>query len=331
MRPLLAVARGVRGNDLFALSPFAWGVRAAVYGGRGELGPFLLNAGAGVLAIAAAMGVAGLLIQRISRGELDLGGTGATAHGRPARMVLPGSLGALVEKDLRVAWRDPALKASLFLGLVGPLLFLVFMLQGGGARGGRGLLYLAMFIGASAFGSNAFGLERRAVTLLLGFPVPRWRILVGKNLGALVFRLPGLLTLLGVGLLLAPPSFLPAATTLALVAMIIAAGVDNYVSILFPAAVPAPGQNPYAGTAGSRGLMAAVLSLAMLMAAFLVAAPFLLLAWLPLLLGRTALWWGSLPLALAGAVSVYAMLVGGAARLLERRETGMLERILGDA
>jgi ABC-2 type transport system permease protein len=330
MRPLLAVARGVRGSDVFALSPFAWGVRAAVHGGRGDLGSFLVYAGAGLLAVAAGMAVCGLLIQRISRGELDLGGAPGRDRGRAARMLLPGSLGALVEKDLRVAWRDPALRASLFLGLVGPLLFLAFLFQGGGARGGRGLLYLAMFIGASAFGSNAFGLERRAVTLLLGFPVPRWRILVGKNLGAMVFRMPGLFTLVVAGLLVAPLVLLPAAACMALTAMIIAAGVDNYVSILFPAAVPAPGQNPYAGTAGSRGLMAAVLSLAMLMAALVVAAPFLLLAWLPFLLERPILWLGSLPLGLAGAVSVYAMLVAGAARLLERRETEMLERILGE-
>ena len=330
MRPLLALARGVQRVDPFALSPFAWGVRAAVHAGRGEVGLFLGYAGAGLLAIAGAMAVSGVLIQRIHRGELDLAGGRTDPGAGPARMRLPGALGALVEKDLRVAWRDPALKASLFLGLVPPLLFLVFMTQGSGGAGGRGLLFLAMFIGIQAFGSNAFGLERRAVILLLAFPVPRWRILVGKNVGAMVFRLPGLVTLLAAGLVLAPAVFLPAAGTLALIAMVIAAGVDNYVSILFPAVVPAPGQNPYAGTAGSRGLMAALLSMAMLAAAMLLAAPFLFLAWLPLWLEQPALWWGSLPLALAGAVSVYAMLVAGAARLLERRETEMLERILGE-
>jgi ABC-2 type transport system permease protein len=330
MRPVLSMVRGLQRADPFALSPFAWGVRAAVHAGRGEAGPFLVYAGAGVLAIGAAMAVSGLLIQRIYRGELDLAGGRTDPGAGPGRMRLPGSLGALVEKDLRVAWRDPALKASLFLGLVPPLLFLAFLSQGSGAAGGRSLMILAMFIGIQAFGSNAFGLERRAVILLLGFPVARWRILVGKNLGAMVFRLPGLLTLLVAGLLLAPAALLPAAGTLALIAMVVASGVDNYVSILFPAVVPAPGQNPYAGTAGSRGLLAALLSMAMLAAALLVAAPFLFLAWLPLWLEQPVLWWATLPLGLAGAVSVYAMLVAGAARLLERRETEMLERILGE-
>jgi ABC-2 type transport system permease protein len=330
MRPLLAVARGVRGSDVFALSPFAWGVRAAVHGGRGDLAGFAVYAAAGLLAIGAAMAASGLLIRRISRGELDLGAT-AASRGRPARMFLPGSLGALVEKDLRVAWRDPALKAGLFLGVVGPLLFLAFMVQGGGARGGRGLLYLAMFIGIQAFGNNAFGLERRAVALLLGFPVPRWRILVGKNLGAMAFRVPALLTMLVAGLLLAPLVYLPAAAVLALIAMVIAAGVDNYVSILMPAHVPPPGQNPYGGTAGTRGLAAAFLSLAMMFAAFLIASPFVLLAWLPLLLEEPAWWLASLPLGLAGALAVYAMLIAGAARLLEQRETDLLERILTES
>jgi hypothetical protein len=36
-------------------------------------------------------------------------------------------------------------------------------------------------------------------------------------------------------------------------------------------------------------------------------------------------------LALAGAAAVYAMLVAGAARLLERREPDLLQRILEEA
>ena len=35
--PLAAAARVVRATDAFAISPFAWGVRAAVHGGRGDL------------------------------------------------------------------------------------------------------------------------------------------------------------------------------------------------------------------------------------------------------------------------------------------------------
>jgi hypothetical protein len=61
-----------------------------------------------------------------------------------------------------------------------------------------------------------------------------------------------------------------------------------------------------------------------------VASPFVFLAWLPMLLERPFLWLFSLPLALAGAAAVYAMLVAGAARLLERREPDLLQRVLGE-
>lgn len=65
-------------------------------------------------------------------------------------------------------------------------------------------------------------------------------------------------------------------------------------------------------------------------AAFLVAAPFVFLAWLPLLLEVPALQWLALPLALAGAAATYALLLAGAARLLTRREPDFVARIRGD-
>src|SRR6185436_10573211 len=118
-----------------------------------------------------------------------------------------------------------------------------------------GFLLLATFVGISAFGSNAFGLERRGVVLLLGFPVERWRILLGKNLGAILLRLPGLVLLLVAGAGLAPLVLLPAGATIAAVTLLLSAGADNFPSILFPTVVPGAGRNPYGGAAaGSRGL-----------------------------------------------------------------------------
>ena len=75
----------------------------------------------------------------------------------------------------------------------------------------------------------------------------------------------------------------------------------------------------------------ALLTVVLIPVVLLISAPFAFLAWLPVLLRAPLLWLGSLPLALAGAVSVYAMLVAGAARLLSRREPELLERILGEA
>jgi hypothetical protein len=68
----------------------------------------------------------------------------------------------------------------------------------------------------------------------------------------------------------------------------------------------------------------------LLVVALTLASPFAFLAWLPILLGRPWLWVLSLPLALAGAGAVYAMLVAGAARLFTRREPEILARILGE-
>src|SRR5262249_21336460 len=153
----------------------------------------------GTLAIVGAVGMAAVLAHRIHRGELDLGFAQGTAA--RARMILPGRVGALVEKDLRAAWRDPALRAPLFVGLLGPLIFLFFLTRTGSSTGsGSAFLLLASFVGLSGFGANVFGLERRGVALLMGFPLPRWQVLVAKNLASMALRLPGILTLLLAGL-----------------------------------------------------------------------------------------------------------------------------------
>jgi ABC-2 type transport system permease protein len=332
LRPVAGgLARAALRSDVFVFSPFAWGARAAVHGGRGDLAPFAFWLAAQWLAIGAAVGVSVLLIKRIYRGELKLGIAAARAASR-ARMWLPGATGALLEKDLRVAWRDPALKATLFMGLAAPLVFFVIVTQTGAlGRTGTGLLVLATYIGMATFGSNAFGMERRGVALLLGFPLARWRVLLGKNLGGVLFRVPALLALTVAGALL-EPTYLPAALTIAACAMMVAAGADNYISILFPVAAPEPGRSPHAaGAAGGRGLVTALLSAALFAGAMLLAAPFVLLAWLPVLAGDLAWWWIALPLALLGAAATYALLVGGAEQLLLRREPELLERILGEA
>ncbi|PYQ09133.1 MAG: hypothetical protein DMF83_04445 [Acidobacteria bacterium] len=322
--------RGLVSSDLVAFSPFAWGVRAAVHAGRGEALAFLGWAAAQGAAIAAAAAASAALIERIHRGELDLGGGNREDTGR-AVMRLPGRIGALLEKDLRVAWRDPATKATLFLSCATPLFWLFVFTRTSGGVSPSGLLMLAMLVGASAFG-NAFGLEGKGIALLFGFPVERWRVLVAKNLSGFALRLPGLATLLAMGALLAPSALLPAAATVALCTFLVAAGADNYASILFPMVGPRPGHNPYGGSAaGGRGLGAAALGALFFAATLVVASPFVFLAWLPMLLERPWLWLSSLPLALAGAAAVYAMLVAGAARVLERREPDLLQRVLGEA
>lgn len=317
-------------NDLLRFSPFGFGLRAAVHGGRGELGAWALNLGAGLVALVALLGLCALVMGRVYTGELAFGAQ-KSAAARPSRMRFGGPVGTLLEKDLRVAWREPALKAVMLFGLLGPVLFLVFALRmRHGPAAESTVLMLASFVGLSSFGANIFGLERRGLALLLAFPVARWRILVAKNLVALLLRLPGLVLLGVAALLLAPAALLPAAATIALVTILSAAGLDNFMSLWAPMVIPAPGRNPYGPSSGGRGLGASLLSMLMLAGVLVSASPFVFLAWFPLLYGQPALWALTLPVALGGALAVYAMLVTAAAGQLERREPELLARVLGE-
>lgn len=323
--------RFVVATDLFVLSPFAWGARAAAYAGRGDAASFLLFSLLGLLAIAGAMAGSAGLIHRLYRGDVVL--TAGTRSVGASRMLFRGPIGALVEKDLRSAWRDPALKSLLLIGFTGPLFFLFVISQTRlDSDSGHALLWLATIVGISGFGANALGMERRGIGLLLGFPLRREKLLLAKNLSAVLLRLPSLLTLLVATLVLGSPVLVPAVLTVTLVTMLQAAGVDNFLSVFFPSAAPAPGRNPYGGAVASgRGFGASMFGLLLLGAALLLAAPFAFLAWLPMLLRQPLLWLASLPLALAGSAAVYAMLLSGAARLFLRREPELLERILGEA
>ncbi len=320
------ISRFLVATDLFALSPLAWGVRAAVHGGRGGIVGFGAFAFLSAVFTLGCMLVSGLLVSRIYRGELDLG-PGGSGRG-PARMLFAGAMGALVEKDLRSAWRDPALRTLLLVGLTGPLILLFLLTRVGPTAGGTPLLLLATFVGVSSFGGNVLGFERRGIGLLLSFPVPRWRLLVGKNVSMALLRLPHFAVVFVAALVMVSPSAVPAVVVALAATLLIASGADNYLSILYPMPSPAPGQSPHAGASGGRGMAAVMVSSLFLMGALVLSGPFVFLAWLPQLLGQPGLALVTLPLALGGAASVYAMLVAGAAGLFERREPELLERIL---
>lgn len=324
--------RRILGGALPALLPFGWGARAAVHAGRGEFAlwaAFVLASIAGTIAVLA---FSSRLAERIERGELDVG-PAPRARATRASSLWPGVVGALVEKDLRIMWREPALRALLVIGLAGPLVFAFFLTRvPSGRPPAASLFLLASFVGLGGLGSNAFGLERRALALLLSFPVARWRLLLAKNLAATLFRLPGLATVALAGVFLAPAWMWPCAAVIAASTFALATAVDNFLSILFPVALPAAGKNAYGRAgAGGRGLTGVLLNFAALLGVLALSAPFVFLAWLPALLRLPALGFVSLPLALLGALAVYGMLVAWAAGLLERREPELLERVLAEA
>ena len=338
--PLLLLSRGgsfarrlllvLLERDVFALVPFAWGARAAVHAGGGDVLGSLGWACASALALAATVGVSVALAQRLYRGDLDLGGASGRAAAR-ARMRLPGAVGALVEKDLRVAWRDPRLKALVFTGVVGPLVLLLVVWGGsGGPLRPALLLPIASFSGLGALGANAFALERRGLGLLFGFPVDRLLLLVGKNVAVIVLRLPALVAVALGTALVAGSAFVPAVGAVVLITQVLATAVDNYLSILFPVPIPAPGRDPNAPVSGTRGLGAAAMVFVAMLATVLASLPFVFLAWLPRLLDLPWLWVVTLPLALAGAAAVHFMATSGAARLLERREPELIARMAGE-
>lgn len=310
--------------DVLEAVPFAWGVRAAVYAGRGEIAGFLAWSAAAALAVAAAVAVSTVIARQIYGGELVLGDVGP-GPGVPARMRLPGRVGTLLEKDLLVTWRDPRLKVLVFTGLIGPALVLLAVWRGTSGQVPAGvLLSLGSVAGLGVLGANHFGVERRALPLLFSFPVERLSILVAKNLVTIVLRLPAL-ALVGVATaLVAGPALVFPVLTIALSTELVAAAVDNYVSVLAPIPVPAAGRDPSRPVSGVRGLGAALTAFAGMLAALLVSTPFVFLAWLPHLLGEPWLWAATLPLTLAGAAGVYFMLTAGAARLVERREPDLI-------
>jgi hypothetical protein len=147
--------RWIAETDPCALSPFAWGVRAAVHGVYGEVGRAALNAGLAVAAIAAVLGLSALLAGRIHRSELLFQAWVERPLAARCRLWLPGAIGALIEKDLRTAWRDPGLKATLLLGLLGPFVLLFFFSRGGATLEPAMLLVFSLFVGPSPFGSTA--------------------------------------------------------------------------------------------------------------------------------------------------------------------------------
>jgi ABC-2 type transport system permease protein len=337
--PVLLLARGGSAarrlagafleRDVFVLSPFAWSARAAVHAGRGEWLAALGFSGGVVVALLSALALSAVIAERLYRGEVD-SGSAAGARAR-ARVLLPGAVGALVEKDLRTAWRDPRLKAVTLSGVIGPLLLLFLLGQGSPSGVGPAQLGLvACLAGLSVIGSNALALERDGIGLLLGFPVDRLALVAGKSLAVVVLRAPALVALSLAALVIAGPVVALAVATVVLLTQVLGSAADSYLQILAPIAVPAAGRDPSAPVSGSRGLGAAALGLVAMTGTLALAAPFAFLAWLPQLVGRPWLHAVSLPLALAGACAVYFMAASGASRLLVRREPELVARLRGE-
>jgi ABC-2 type transport system permease protein len=328
-RGFRAAVKNLVATDVFVASPWAWGLRAAVHGGRGEGPAFALFFAASLAAVFGIVVLNARVARRIYEGELDVGPS-ARAASASAPFRVPGIVGTLYEKDLRLYWRDPRLKAMLVTSVLSPLVLLLLWRSTGGLVSPSFLVFLSTMSGLGTLSGSAFGLERRGLLLLFTFPVDRFQLLLGKNLATMTLRLPGLLALAAVAAFAAPGGLLVPIAATAIVAMLLGAAMDNYLSILYPIPVPEPGKNPYGPVSGGRGLLAAAVTALMLVAVLVLASPFVFLAWLPVLFREPAYVVVFLPLSLLGAAAVYALLLAGAARLLERREPELLARVLAE-
>ena len=180
-------------------------------------------------------------------------------------------------------------------------------------------------------GGNAFLLIGRGVALILGTPVARAWMLVASDVSALVFRMPPLLAIVAVTAWRGGGD--TAAEMLLLVAALvpISMGVQHFVSILRPFALPRDRFNPYAQRVDARQSGNGIASLLATLATALIASPFLFLLWLaPRVADGAFSPWLAL-LASLGALATYAVLIALAEGLLVRRELRVLEVLLDDS
>ena len=162
------------------------------------------------------------------------------------------------------------------------------------------------------FGTNTFGLERRGIALLMGFPVERWRILVAKNLASIDPAPARPCSPWPWPARSSRPHLLPAAPPSRVVRPPDLGGRGQLRVDPVPAARARAGPQRRARRAAAASgtlAMSALLLVAGPVVARALRAPGLAAR---LLLRCRGCGWSRLPLALAGAGAVYAMLVAGA-------------------
>jgi hypothetical protein len=314
-------------GPLVEISPLGWAARAAVYAGAGDLKQSLAFALPALLLLAGTAFISLTLLNRILAGEGEDRVAKKIAKARPARVFLPGALGALIETQLRTQLRTPAARMALFF----PTLMMGFFAFTLSQQRTGSISPLAIVVFLSLVGGNAFLLIGRGVALILGTPVARAWMLVASDVSALVFRMPPLLAIVAVTAWRG--GWDTAAEMLLLVAALvpISMGVQHFVSILRPFALPRDRFNPYAQRIDARQSGNGIASLLATLATALIASPFLFLLWLGPRVADGAFSPWLILLACFGAFATYAVLVALAEGLLVRRELRVLEVLLDDS
>ena len=307
------------------LSPLGWAARAAVYAGAGDLKQSLWFAAPALLLLLGIGFVSMTLLNRILAGEGEDRVERQTARPKPARVLFPGAMGALIETQLRTQLRTPAARMALLMPTL-MMGFFAFSLS----RPGAMVSPFAMVVFLSLIGGNAFLIIGRGITLILGTPVSRASMLVASDISGFMFRIPPLLAIIAVTAWRAGADSALSMAALALALIPIGMGVQHFVSILRPFALPRDRFNPFAQRIDARQSGNGVLSLLATLATALIASPFLFLSWLSSRLGGAYGPW-LLVLSCLGALATYAVLIALAERLFVKRELRVLEVLLDDS
>ena len=309
------------------LSPLGWAARAAVYAGAGDMKQSLGFAAPALLLLLFGIAVLSLtLLNRILAGEGEDRVEKQAATPRPARVLLPGALGALIETQLRTQLRTPAARMALLMPTLMMGLFALSLSRPGQTPGSA----FAMVVFLSLIGGNAFLVIGRGIALILGTPVSRAAMLLASDVSGFLFRLPPLLAIVAVTAWRGGADSAFSMVALALALVPISMGVQHFVSILRPFALPRDRLNPFAQRVDARQSSNGVLSLLATLATALIASPFLFLLWLSARVDG-AYRSGLLVLSCLGALATYAVLIAVAERLFVKRELRVLEVLLDDS
>ena len=314
-------------EPLARISPLGWAPRATIYAGARDLAPALAySLPAGLLTLGIAF-ISMMLLNRILGGEGQDRVERESSKPRRARVFLPGALGALIETQLRTQLRTPAARMALFF----PTLMMGFFAFTLTQQRGNSISPFAILVFLSLVGGNAFLMIGRGVALILGAPVARSSMLVASDVSGFVFRMPPLLAIIAVTAWRAGWDTALPMIALVLSLVPISMGVQHFVSILRPFALPRDRFNPFAQRVDARQNSNGFLSLVATLATGLIAAPFLLLLWLSSRIAEGAYTHALVALACLGALATYAVLIALAERLLIKRELRVLEVLLDDS
>jgi hypothetical protein len=267
---------------------------------------------------------------------------------------------ALVRKERAYLIREPAYKA-LAVNTLYTLAAMFFAFFNAGAMTDHSIWQTNGYAGGDAFGPmlwirvirvfmlptilllatlpltfNIFGGDASAITVLLAFPTPRWKIIAAKNIAyaPVVVGLCAFGVIIG-AILMQQTAMLPLALAWILIAVPVVIGTGNLVSVWFPHKLMVRGQRWGRGGqvsfgSGPTGCGYGFLYLLCYLGSFAILTPVAAAIIAPLLFDDSGVLVYTIPLALVYSAAVYWGATVTAIRLLGRREPEIVARLAPD-